>query len=250
MGTSRARSSARSRATTWPPPPPRTTRASAWSRALPRRRHGRQLLDLVPDARRGARRMGLARRAGVHVRGLHGQPRRGLRAAGGQPGVQRPVDPRAEAARRLPRARVACRRDAARRAQLRAGQGVRVLRARVPGRRQAVGRQDVAGRRARRRGAADRAQPRSAGCWSRAARPAGSSASPPRASRSTIRSRAVIAACGAMHTPALFKRSGLPQPEHRQAPEAASGERGVGGIRRGAEAVGGRHAGALFRPVP
>ena len=44
----------------------------------------------------------------------------------------------------------------------------------------------------------------------------------------TVRSRAVIAACGAIHTPALLKRSGLAEPEHRQAPQAPPRDRGVG----------------------
>ena len=77
---------------------------------------------------------------------------------GRQPGVQRPVHARAEAPRRLHRAGVAHRRDAARRAPLRAGQGVRLLRTRVPGGRQAVGRQDLARRRARAGRAAGRSR--------------------------------------------------------------------------------------------
>ena len=66
----------------------------------------------------------------------------------------------------------------------------------------------------------------------------------------TVRSRAVVSACGALQTPALLKRSGLDEPERRQAPAAASGDRRVGRLRRGGAPLGGDDAGALLRPAP
>ncbi len=75
---------------------------------------------------------------------VHGQPGRGVRAPGGQPGIQRAVDAGAEAPRGLRQARLARGRHATRRTALCAGPGVRVLRVGLPGRGQAVGGQDLA----------------------------------------------------------------------------------------------------------
>ena len=134
---------------------PRPERRAA-GRRVPRRRDGRQLLDLVPHPRRCTRRMGLARRARLHLRRVRDEPRRGVRAARRQPGAQRALHARAQAAGRLRETRLACRRDAARRSPLRAGSRVRLLRARLPRGRQAVGRQDVAVGRELHRYATDR----------------------------------------------------------------------------------------------
>ena len=65
--------------------------------------------------------VGLVRCARVHLRRLHGQPRRGVRAARRQPGAQRAVHARAEAPGGVRQARMARRRDAARGAPVRTG---------------------------------------------------------------------------------------------------------------------------------
>ena len=57
-----------------------------------------------------------------------------------------------------------------------------------------------------------RRRPRPSACWSRAARRAASRRAPPTATASTVRARAVVAACGAIQTPALLRRSGLDNP--------------------------------------
>ena len=68
--------------------------------------------------------------------------------------------------------------------------------------------------------------------------------------RVTVRSRAVVAACGAIQTPALLKRSGLANRNIGQPPQAPPGHGGLGAVRRGDQAVGGHDAGALLRPAP
>ena len=97
------------------------TRASGLlAGVLPRRRHGRQLHDLLPHARRRARGVGRARRAGVHAADYAAVARRGVRAPRGQPGAHGPR----RATRRCAgadRARVARRLDAAQRPRLRSG---------------------------------------------------------------------------------------------------------------------------------
>ena len=62
-------------------------------RVVSGRGDGRQLLDVVPDSRRGPLGVGRRGRARLHLRSVHGEPGRGLRAVGGQPGVQRALDP-------------------------------------------------------------------------------------------------------------------------------------------------------------
>ena len=109
---------------------------------LPRRRHGRQLHDLVPDARRRAGRVGGAR---LPVgRDFGAEPGRRLRAARRQHRPQPPVASRRGAAARARDAGLARRRDAAERARLRAGRRLRLLRLRLPARREAVDDADVA----------------------------------------------------------------------------------------------------------
>ena len=119
---------------------------------------------------------------------------------------------RAVAAGRGPGARargagLARRRDAAQRARLRPGRRLRLLRLRLPARREAVDAADVArGRRRRRR--ADRRRREGAARARRARAPP--SASTPGAVQ--VRARAVVAAGGAIETPALLLRSGLTNP--------------------------------------
>ena len=135
-------------------------------------------------------------------------------------------------------------------ARLRPGQGLRLLRLRLPPRREAVDR--------RRPGSRTRTAPaRACSSTTRAERviveggaARGVEAAHADGHRVTVRSRAVVAACGALHTPALLRRSGLDEPEHRQAPAAASGDRRLGRVRRGGPAVGGHDAGALLRRAP
>ncbi len=104
-------------------------------------------------------------------------------------------------------ARLARRGDAPRRDRLRAGRRLRLLRLRLPARRQAVDAADVArGRRCRR--CADRrrrAVPRRV--LVEGGRAAGVDAGPMQ-----VRCRAVVAAAGAIETPALLLRSGLSNP--------------------------------------
>ena len=64
--------------------------------------------------------------------------------------------------------------------------------------------------------------------------------------RVRVRARAVVAACGAVHTPALLVRSGLEEREHRAQPAHAPGDARRRRVRRGGAAVGGIAAGALL----
>ena len=136
---------------------------------VPRRRHRRQLHDLVPHARRRARGVGRA----VRDRRLHAQPRRGLGAARGERRAQPRPCARGEAARRARAARLARRRHAPRRARLRAGARLRLLPVRLPARREAVQRPDLARRRREGRGQDRRRRARRADRFrARASKPA------------------------------------------------------------------------------
>ena len=68
--------------------------------------------------------------------------------------------------------------------------------------------------------------------------------------RLTIRARAVVGGRRLDPDPGAAQTLGIGQPQHRQAPQAPPGDRGVRRVRRGTEAVGGGHAGPLFRSVP
>ena len=65
-----------------------------------------------------------------------------------------------------------------------------------------------------------------------------------------VRCRAVVAAAGAIDTPALLLRSGLTNPNVGRGLAAAPGDGGLRHLRGGDPAVGGDAAGALLRPVP
>ena len=132
-------------------------------RRVPRRRHRDQLLHLVPHARRRARGVGRPRRAGLRRRRVHPEPRRGLRAPGREPRALLAQRPRPRHARGLPGAGLAHRRHAAQRARLRPGRDLRLLRAGLPAGREAVGGEDLAGRRRRRGRAAGDQDARQAG---------------------------------------------------------------------------------------
>ena len=116
---------------------------------VPRRRHGRQLHDLVPDARRRPSGVGGARLPGG--RRLRREPGRRLRAPRRQHRPQPPVAAGRGAAARARGAGLARRRDAPERARLRPGRRLRLLRLRLSARREAVDAADVAGGRCRRR---------------------------------------------------------------------------------------------------
>ena len=211
-------------------------------RRLPRRRHGRQLHDLVPDARRRAAPSGrgsafrrptlgasldaVCERLGVNTD--HNRPsrrdevlRRGLEALGWH------VDA-------MPRNVLGCDQGVvcgycgygcplgAKQSTLRtwledaAGAGARIV----------VGAQGAPrARRGRRRGRRRR----------------GSRAGP---------RRAVVAAAGAIETPALLLRSGLANANIGRWLRAPPGDRRLRRLRRGGAAVGRNPAGALLRPVP
>ena len=143
------------------------------------------------------------------TRRVRRQPRRRLRAARREPGAQPRVGTRADAAPRPVRPRVARRLDAAQRARLRPGRELRVLRLRLPARREAVHGEDLAGRCARRRYANPREDAPRRRSWSTRAPPAACEARTADGHRVTVRARAVVAACGAIQTPALLRRSGL-----------------------------------------
>ena len=198
---------------------------------LPGRRHGDQLLDLLPHARRRARGVGRPRRAGVHRGGVHGEPRRGLRAPGREPRALRPVGARPRDARGLPGPGLAHRRDAAQRARLRPGRDLRLLRPRLPAGRQAVGDQDLAARR-RGRGRADGDQdPRQAGdrAGRRGARGGG------RHDRRPPRDRALAGGGGGLrrHPDARAAEAlGPRQPQHRPPSQAPPGHGDLGAVRR------------------
>ena len=163
---------------------------------LPRRRHRRQLHDLVPDARGGPGGVGVARLPG---RGrLRRQPRRGLRAPRRQHRPQPAVAPRRGAASRARGTRLARRRDAAQRARLRPGRRLRLLRLRLPARGEAVDPADVARGRCR-RGRTDRRRRQGAcACWSSAGLPSASTQGRSRCARgpsSPLRGRSTRLRC-------------------------------------------------------
>ena len=118
-------------------------------RVLPRRRDRRQLLDVVPHPRRRARGVGRPRGAGLRERRLRRLARRRLPAPRRQPGALPALGTRRDDAPWPDRAGLARGFDAAQRARLRPGRGVRVLWLRLPARREAVDGEDMAGRRGR-----------------------------------------------------------------------------------------------------
>ena len=196
---------------TWARPGEPRPEHRAAGRLVPRRRHRRQLLDLVPHARRRPREW--AATAYRRSRATS-TPRASTPSASGSASIRSTTSP----PRREQKLQEGCVKlgwhvDAMPRGvrKLRPGQGMRLLRPRLPGRRQAVGGQDVA---ERRRSAGPRLIVRTKvervlvdGGAARGIVGRTGEGHP-----LTVRSRAVVAACGAIHTPALLKRSGLQNP--------------------------------------
>jgi long-chain-alcohol oxidase len=152
---------------------------------------------------------GRARRAGVHLATSTPQPRRGLRAARRQPGAQRPLRARPHAQEGLRQARLARRRDAAQRARLRRRRSA-ALPLRLPlGAKQSTMKTWLQDARRPARASSWVARRARDGRRRRRARRRGAHRRGPPPDRALA---AVVAACGALQTPALLKRSGLANP--------------------------------------
>ena len=210
-------------------------------RRLPRRGHGRQLHDVLPHAGRRPRGVG---GTGLPVGGARAEPRRGLRAARRQHRPQPALAARRGDGARARGARLARRRDAARRRRLRAGRRLRLVRLRLPDRREAVDAAHLARGRRRRR-SADRGRREGAaragrerGGGRRRRRPGPGALPGGRRGRGRDRHAGVA--------PPLRPD----EPERRPRPAAAPGDGGLRHLRGGDPAVGGDAAGALLRPVP
>ena len=193
--------------------------------------------------------MGGGRRPGVHRRRVHGEPRRGVRAARRQPRPQPALGPRGGLPARPPRARLALRRDAAKRRRQRPGRArMRLVRLRLPARREAVDLKTwlldahAAGARI-----LVRARARRVVVESGVAR--GVEAETVDGHRVTVRARAVVAACGASTRPRCCAAPAS-RPADRTQSAPASGDRRLRPLRRRGPAVGGDDAGGLLRQAP
>ena len=179
------------------------------------------------------------------------QPRRRLRAPGRQPGAQQPV-PREQVMHQglvalgwhsdiMPRNVRGCDQ----------GKRLRLLRLRLPlwARSSRTVKTWLARRRAggRPHPRAHEGRPRSS--WSRAAPPASRRARWT-ATRSRCDREPWCRPAERFTRPALLRRSGLSQSEHRQAPAPAPGHGRLGRLRRGDPPLGGHDAGRLLRPAP
>ena len=219
-------------------------------RELPRRRHDRQLHDIVPHPRRRARGMGRPRRARVRP----DEYGRSLDAVCDRLGVnQEHNDPSARdagPAARPDRARLARGLDAAQRARLRPGRELRLLRLRLPlrARSSPPSRPGSPTRTPAAPASSSRRAPRR--WWSRAATAARSGGAhgrrPPRDGARPRRRGRVRCDPHAGAAAPLRAR----EPEHRQAPAPASGDGDLGRVRRGDAPLGGDDAGDLLRRAP
>ncbi len=206
-----------------------------------RRRHRRQLHDVVPDARRRARGVGGTR---LPVRRARAEPRRRLRAPSRQHRPQPAFPPgRADGARARV-ARLARGADAARRRRLRAGRRLRLVRLRLSARREAVDDADVARGRSR-PGSAARGRGEGATCPRRERESGGRRRGP--GAGAVPRSRR---GGGCDRDPCAPAALGPPQPEHRPLAPAPPCDGGLRRLRRGDPPLGRDAAGSLLGSVP